>query len=93
MTRQNEKEIYKTLVVGDYVFTPIKNQYNDKTAYWLSKKWYALAVYCFTVSSTNDLKMLEDTKVLDSYIKYFDSRVNSKESAYDDSCNIRTTIL
>ncbi len=79
MTRQNEKEEYKTLVVGDYVFTPIKNQFNNKIAYWLSKKWYAVTVYCFTVSSTNDLKMLDDTKVRDSYIRYFDSKVNSKE--------------
>ena len=72
---------YKTVVIGDYVFTPIKNQFNDKTAYWLSKKFYAFAVYCFTASSMNDIKMLEDTRILDSYIKYFDSRVNSIESA------------
>ena len=81
MTKYDGNEKYKTVVIGDYVFTPIKNQFNDKTAYWLSKKGYTIAVYCFTVSSTNDLKMLDDNRVLDSYIKYFDSRVNTKESA------------
>lgn len=81
MTKCYGKNNFKTIVVGDYVFTPIKNQFNDKTAYWLSKKWISLAVYCFTVSDTNDLKMLDDNRVLDSYIKYFDSRVNSIESA------------
>jgi len=81
MVKRNEKEKYKTVVIGDYVFTPIKNQFNDKTAYWLSKKYYTYALYCFTVSSTNDLKMLDDNRVLDSYKKYFDSKFNTKESA------------
>jgi|GEM_PF-4854805 len=81
MVKRDGKGKYKTVVIGDYVFTPIKNQFNDKTAYWLSKKWYTFAVYCFTVSSMNDIKMLEDTGILDSYIKYFDSSVNSIESA------------
>ena len=81
MAKCDGKGKYKTVVIGDYVFTPIKNQFNDKTAYWLSKKFYAFAVYCFTVSSMSDIKMLEDTRILDSYIKYFDSRVNSIESA------------
>ena len=81
MVKRDGKGKYKTVVIGDYVFTPIKNQFNDKTAYWLSKKWYTFAVYCFTVSSMNDIKMLEDTGILDSYIIYFDSSVNSIESA------------
>ena len=81
MTKRNGKGKYKTVVMDDYVFTPIKNQFNNKTAYWLSKKYYTYALYCFTVSSTNDLKMLNDNRVLDSYIKYFDSMVNTKESA------------
>jgi hypothetical protein len=81
MTKHDGNEQYKTVVIGDYVFTPIKNQFNDKTAYWLSKKYYTCALYCFTVSCTNDLKMLEDNRILDSYIKYFDSKVNTKESA------------
>ncbi len=81
MAKRDGKGKYKTVVIGDYVFTPIKNQFNNKTAYWLSKKWYTFAVYCFTVSSMNDIRMLEDTGILDSYIKYFDSSVNSIESA------------
>lgn len=43
MTKHDGNEKYKTVVIGDYVFTPIKNQFNDKTAYWLSKKYYTYA--------------------------------------------------
>lgn len=50
MAKRDDKGKYKTVVIGDYVFTPIKNQFNDKTAYWLSKKWYTFAAYCFTIS-------------------------------------------
>ena len=81
MTKHDGNEKYKTVVIGDYVFTPIKNQFNDKTAYWLSKKWYTFAVYCFTVCSMNDIKMLEDTKIIESYIKYFETKINSNKLA------------
>ena len=80
MAKCDGKGKYKTVVIGDYVFTPIKNQFNDETAYWLSKRWYTYALYCFTVSDWSDYKMLEDSRVLDSYIKYFDSMTNSNES-------------
>ena len=59
MTKHDGNEKYKTVVIGDYVFTPIKNQFNDKTAYWLSKKGYTIAVYCFAVSNRDDFCMLE----------------------------------
>lgn len=81
MAKRDGKGKYKTIVIGDYVFTPIKNQFNDKTAYWLSKKNYAFAVYCFSVSSMSDLQMLNDNKILDSYIKYFDIKINSSKLA------------
>ena len=32
MTKHDGNEKYKTVVIGNYVFTPIKNQFNDKTA-------------------------------------------------------------
>ena len=75
MTKHDGNEQYKTVVIGDYVFTPIKNQFNDKTAYWLSKKGYTIAVYCFTVSNRDDFCMLENNKTLVSYIDYFDKKV------------------
>ena len=77
MAKRDVKGKYKTVVIGDYVFTPIKNQFNDKTAYWLSKKWYTFAVYCFTISDRSDFKVFEDSKALDSYIKYYDSIADS----------------
>lgn len=75
MAKCDEKGKYKTVVIDDYVFTPIKNQFNDKTAYWLSKKGYTIAVYCFTVSNRDDVCMLVDNKALVSYIDYFDKKV------------------
>ena len=81
MAKCDGKGKYKTVVIGDYVFTPIKNQFNAETAYWLSKKFYAIAIYCFTICSNNDLRILDDTKILDSYIEYFDKKINSSKLA------------
>lgn len=75
MTKHDGNEQYKTVVIGDYVFTPIKNQFNDKTAYWLSKKYYTYALYCFTVCDSSEYRMVDDSEALDSYIRYFDSKV------------------
>ena len=54
-------------VFGDYVFTPVLNAFNNKTSWWLSKKGYAQAMYCFT----GDEKEAEDQLAESSRISYF----------------------
>lgn len=39
---------YISYVNGDYVLAPVKNAFNDKTSYWISKKGYLVAYYAFT---------------------------------------------
>ena len=39
----------RQVVKGQYVATPIKNAFNNKTSYWLSKEGCTIAMYMFTV--------------------------------------------
>lgn len=43
------KRTLKQLIIGDYVCTPIKNAFNSKVAYWLSKKDCLVSMYMFSV--------------------------------------------
>lgn len=63
------------IIVGDYVFSPCKNGFNDKTSYWVSKKGYTIAVYAFTPTSKNDLKEMTREDVLKSYINYLEQTI------------------
>ena len=63
------------IVIGDYVFTPCKNAFNNKMSYWVSKKGYMLAVYAFSPMDSSDLKELTSEECLNSYIKLFDNMV------------------
>ncbi len=65
----------KTVVVGDYVFRPIRNEFNNKTAYWISKKYCTLSLYCFTVYDKSDIKELDDKRIVDTYIDYLESHL------------------
>lgn len=41
---------------GEYVIAGIQNAFNGKTSYWISKKGYTTAVYCFTADRPEDVK-------------------------------------
>lgn len=72
---------FKQIIYGDYVATPIKNAFNNKTAYWLSKKDCTIAVYMFTVESwmrEKDIEAQLDKRSLRSYIKLFEEKRNPK---------------
>lgn len=43
------KRTLKQVIIGDYVCTPIKNVFNSKVAYWLSKKDCLVSMYMFSV--------------------------------------------
>lgn len=71
-------ERLETIIYGDYVAVPVKNTFNKKTSYWLSKKDYMVAVYMFTVedcSGADDLKKRLSNEGMDSYVRLFEEKV------------------
>ena len=78
-TFDGRKEIenmkHKQIIVGEYVFTPCKNAFNNKTSYWVSKKDHWLAVYAFTPMSSGNLKEMTSENSLQSYIRLFDGMI------------------
>ena len=57
---------------GDYVLTPIKNAFNPRTSYWISKKGCTVALYCFTPSDFKDLARNTSPDAIRSYESMFD---------------------
>lgn len=66
---------HKQIVVGEYVFTPCKNAFNNKTSYWVSKDGYTLSVYAFTPWDSSNLKEMTTPESLQSYMDFFDEMV------------------
>lgn len=48
---KNKKE---HIEMGEYVLTRVRNAFNNKTSYWLSKKGYTVAQYAFTAEDCVD---------------------------------------
>lgn len=44
----------RQVIRGEYVATPIKNAFNEKTSYWFSKKDCTISIYMFTVEGNGD---------------------------------------
>lgn len=57
-------------IFGDYVFSPVRNAFNSKTSWWISKKGYAVARYCFTANT--DAEVERQLQSADSYIEMFE---------------------
>ena len=71
----------KQITIGEYVLTPIKNAFNDKCSYWISKKGYTLALYVFSVDSSmnqKDLNYMLSASVIYIFLKIKLSRLKSK---------------
>ena len=52
---------YEQKIFGEYVATPIKNAFNEKTAYWLSKANCMVSIYMFTCENGyNEKEMFSD---------------------------------
>ena len=58
-------------VFGEYVFSPCKNAFNNKTSYWITKDGVTVGVYAFTPINEEDLT--KHLKNRDAYIKLFDT--------------------
>ena len=57
-------------IFGDYVFSPARNAFNSKTSWWISKKGYAVARYCFTADTEAEVE--HQLQSADSYIEMFE---------------------
>jgi hypothetical protein len=57
-------------IFGDYVFSPVRNAFNSKTSWWISKKGYAVARYCFTANTDAEVEL--QLQSADSYIEMFE---------------------
>lgn len=66
-------------IYGDYVITGIRNAFNSKTSYWLSKRDCAKAVYCFTATDQEVENQIRDG--WDSYIRLLESSTGGIEWA------------
>ena len=75
-TLVKEKIPMKSIVINDYVLTPCRNAFNQKISFWISKRGYTVALYCFSVSDWDiaDYHRHIDPAALDSYIQYFNNK-------------------
>lgn len=74
-------------VNGDYAICAIKNAFNGKTSYWISKRDCTVSFYCFSEESENDAssRLAED---FDSYVNLFETaykRLYRPKIAFDHS--------
>lgn len=60
-------------IYGDYVLTKVNNAFNDKVTYWISKKGFVKAFYCFTYWDEQNLK--EMLKTTSGWISHFEEMV------------------
>ena len=69
---------HKQIIYGEYVLTPCKNAFNEKTSYWLSKKNHTISVYAFTPMDARDLKEMTTDESMQAYINHFEDKVGAK---------------
>lgn len=82
--RRSVKYDLRQVVDGEYVATPIKNAFNAKTAYWMTKKDYMVAVYMFTVEDCIGIEDFEARLTKDSLQEYetlFRNKFENDDSA------------
>ena len=65
------------IIDNTYVLSCLKNAFNGKKSYWLSKIYCTLAVYCF--SSDNCFSVEEQLKNIDGYITMFEKKRGGDE--------------
>ena len=57
-------------IFGDYVITKVNNAFNNNVTYWISKRDYVKAFYCFTYWNEENLKdMLKEPS---GWISYYE---------------------
>lgn len=72
---------FRQFIKGEYVLYPCRNYFDpeNKISYWISKKGYTVARYCF--SAKNGLQVYQDKLItdetFDSYIKMFEESLSN----------------
>lgn len=66
-------------VFGEYVFTPMRNAFNKNTSWWISKKGFASALYCFS-GDHNEAKYQLTEERRQGYISMFESSTQMEVS-------------
>ena len=90
--RRSEKNC---AVKGDYAICAVKNAFNAKTSYWISKKGYAVSFYCFSDESESDTRY-KLTECFDSYIDLFETaytRLYKPKDTFDHSIDFEITVF
>ena len=57
-------------IKGDYAICGVKNAFNSKTSFWISKRDVMFSTYCF--SATTQAEVDEQIEQFDSYIALFE---------------------
>lgn len=70
LARRSVKYDLRQVVDGEYVATPIKNTFNSKTSYWMTKKDYTVAVYMFTAEDCFGIEDFEARLTKDGLQEY-----------------------
>lgn len=71
-------------VFGDYVLTPIPNAFNKNTGWWLSKRGFTMAIYCFSTSGSAAQQQKEaghHILHIGSYIALLEARLGFHKNA------------
>lgn len=69
-----KQEEYKQKIFGEYVATPIKNAFNSKTSYWLSKANCMVSIYMFTCENGYSEKEMFSDMNLAIYIAMLEEK-------------------
>jgi hypothetical protein len=59
-------------ICGDYVMTRIKNAFNVKHSWWISKKNHINAFYCFSEINAEDTKRMLDNP--ETWIHHYETQ-------------------
>ena len=54
------------------MFTPVRYAFNENTIWWISKKGYTRAFYCFTADTAKEVNYQLEEERRKAYIKMFD---------------------
>ncbi len=69
------KKINDSYVYGEYVLTPCKNVWNNKTSYWISKRGCTISQYAFTPISKRDLSDKGIIETFEAFIPILEKRM------------------
>lgn len=84
----------RPVIQGDYVATPVKNAFNNKTSYWLSKKGYTISMYMFTVEGNGESEREFEERLSEkgfrAYIPSFEELITRRPIYSRDNITIIT---